>query len=106
MYELFASLPFRLFEEYPAAGFTFPKVVYVIKFINRYNNKYALKVDDPASTITPKATISVDVLQAHQEMTSIALWNPVASIVFASSLLPIIATQTSTQKTSGVKAII
>ena len=101
MYELFASLPFRLFEDYPAAHFNFPKVVYVIRFVNRYNNKYTLKVDDPTSTITPKATISVDVLQAHQEMTSIALWNPVASIVFASSLLPIIPTQTSAPKDIG-----
>jgi hypothetical protein len=101
MYELFASLPFRLFEEYPEAHFNFPRVLYVIRFVNRYNNKYTLKVDDPTSTITPKATISVDILQAHQEMTSIALWNPVASIVFASSLLPIIPTQTSAPKDIG-----
>ena len=101
MYELFASLPFRRFEEYPEAHFNLPRVLYVIRFVNRYNNKYALKVDDPASTITPKATMSVDVLQAHQEMTSIALWNPVASIVFASSLLPIIPTQTSAPRDIG-----
>jgi hypothetical protein len=101
MYELFASLPFRLFEDHPVGMIDFPQVLYVIRFINRYNNKYVLKVDDPASTITPKATISVDILQAHQEMTSIALWNPVASIVFASSLLPIIPTQTSAPKDIG-----
>jgi hypothetical protein len=45
--------------------------------------------------------MNIDVLQAHQEMTSIALWNPVASIVFASSLLPIIPTQTSAPKDIG-----
>ena len=50
---------------------------------------------------TPKAKMTIEVLQAHQEMTSIALWNPVASIVFASSMLPIIPTQTSVPKNLG-----
>ena len=36
-----------------------------------------------------------------QEMSSIALWNPVASIVFSSSLLPIIPTQTSVPRDVG-----
>ena len=36
-------------------------------------------------------------------MTSIALWNPVASIVFASSLLPIISTQTSAPRNIGTQ---
>ena len=45
--------------------------------------------------------MTIDVLQAHQEMTSVALWNPVASIVFASSMLPIIPTQTSVPKNLG-----
>ena len=36
-----------------------------------------------------------------QEVSSIALWNPVASIIFASSLLPIQATQTSLPKDVG-----
>ncbi len=34
-------------------------------------------------------------------MSSIALWNPVSSIVFASSLLPIVPTQTSAPKNLG-----
>ena len=34
-------------------------------------------------------------IQSHQEICSIGLWNPVASIVFCSSLLPIVPTQTS-----------
>ena len=37
----------------------------------------------------------------NQEVSSIALWNPVASIIFASSLLPIQATQTSLPKDVG-----
>ena len=98
MYELFASLPYRLFEDHPVGMTDFPQFVYVTRFINRYNNKYVLKVDDPASTITPKATISVDILQAHQEMTSIALWNP--------ACYPSSQPKRRPQKTSGAKAII
>ncbi len=87
---MIVCVPFRVFKDHPVGVSNFPKVLYVIRFINRYNNKYALRVEDPTSTTTPKATVGIDVLQAHQEMTSIALWNPVASIVFASSLLPIL----------------
>ena len=34
-------------------------------------------------------------IQSQQEICSISLWNPVASIVFCSSLLPVVPTQTS-----------
>ena len=37
----------------------------------------------------------------QREISSIALWNPVASIVFSSSLLPIQSTQTSLPKEVG-----
>ena len=40
-------------------------------------------------------------VQMSQEVSSIAMWNPVASIIFASSLLPIQATQTSLPKDVG-----
>jgi hypothetical protein len=36
-----------------------------------------------------------------QEVSSIALWNPVASIIFASALLPIKTTQTSLPRNIG-----
>jgi hypothetical protein len=36
-----------------------------------------------------------------QEVFSVALWNPIASIIFASSLLPIHSTQTSLPKDVG-----
>jgi len=106
LYELFASLPFRLIND-PTnvaslqllAGRACPW--YTIRFINRYNNLLSQKVIDPTSTTTPKAKMTIEVLQAHQEMTSIALWNPVASIVFASSMPPIIPTQTSVPKNLG-----
>ncbi len=47
------------------------------------------------------SNLDVDVIQAHQEMTSTVLWNPVASIVSASSLLPIIPTQISAPEDIG-----
>ena len=106
LYELFASMPFRLIRN-PVNVASIQSLSgresswYSIRFINRYNNKCTQKVIDPTSTATPKATISIDVLQAHQEMTSIALWNPVASIIFASSLLPIVPTQTSAPRDIG-----
>ena len=43
----------------------------------------------------------VKFVQMYQEVSSIALWNPVASIIFASSILPIQATQTSVPKDAG-----
>ncbi|MFM7987691.1 MAG: phage minor capsid protein, partial [Candidatus Fonsibacter sp.] len=42
-----------------------------------------------------------DLVMVQQEISSIALWNPVASIIFASSLLPIQSTQTSLPKDVG-----
>ena len=50
---------------------------------------------DPA---TGTETVSRKLIQMYQEVSSIALWNPVASIIFASSLLPIVPTQTSLPK--------
>jgi hypothetical protein len=87
--ELFAGLPFL---KETADGITaYPPWAH-IRFINRYNNR-----------VKQKNALNQDIymLQAYQETTSIALWNPVASIVFASSLLPIIPTQTSAPKDIG-----
>jgi len=103
LYELLSSLPYRLISNpvHAASLQTFSGRVcpwYSIRFIDRYNNKFVMKFTDPADATK---TLSITVLQAHQEMTSIALWNPVASIVFASSLLPIIPTQTSAPKDIG-----
>ena len=44
---------------------------------------------------------TVRFIQMNQEVSSIALWNPVASIIFASFLLPIQSTQTSLPKGVG-----
>ena len=45
-------------------------------------------------------------LQIPQEICSIAMWSPVASIVFATSLLPIVPTQTSATKTLGTNNLV
>ena len=46
-------------------------------------------------------TKKVNYVQMAQEISSIALWNPVASIICASSLLPSHSTQTSLPKNVG-----
>ena len=38
----------------------------------------------------------------YQEVSSIALWNPVASIIFATALLPVVPTQTSLPNNLGL----
>jgi hypothetical protein len=111
LYELFASLPFRHklastissgLQQTLTSTVDYNKApYYMIRFIDRYNNKSSLKVPDTLSPIIPRPTTRVSILAATQEMTSIALWNPVASIVFSSSLLPIVATQTSVPRDLG-----
>ena len=49
----------------------------------------------------PLATGDYVFIQSIQETSSIASWNPIASIVFASTLLPIQPTQTSMPKDIG-----
>ena len=45
--------------------------------------------------------VPFDYVQMSQEVSSIAIWNPVSAIIFASSLLPIKTTQTSLPKSIG-----
>jgi hypothetical protein len=97
LYELFAGLPCRFTS---SSG----DLNYRLNVIDRYFNKVTQKV---SYTIAGQATPAIEertVILLDQEMTSIALWNPVASIVFASSLLPIVPTQTSAPKDIGSKS--
>jgi len=55
----------------------------------------------PQNDTAPPKKLTLEMISIIQEMSSIALWNPVASIVFASSLLPIIPTQTSVPRDIG-----
>ncbi|MFM7985881.1 MAG: hypothetical protein ACKPKO_41855, partial [Candidatus Fonsibacter sp.] len=43
----------------------------------------------------------IDCVQMFQEVSSIAIWNPVSAIIFASALLPIKTTQTSLPRNIG-----
>ena len=45
--------------------------------------------------------VNLDYVQMYQEVSSIAIWNPVSAIIFASSLLPIKTTQTSLPRSIG-----
>ena len=70
--------------------------------------KYRLRVVYNVSNLAPKTALAsgvptvgtkkVSYVQMQQKVSSIALWNPVASIVFASALLPVNPTQTSMPK--------
>ena len=74
---------------------------------------YRLRVLYNNSNLVPKSVLvvtppedlpsykQINCVQMSQEVSSIALWNPVASIIFASSLLPIQATQTVFAKGRG-----
>jgi hypothetical protein len=88
LYELFAGLSCRYESSVGSAN-------YRISVIDRLYNKVAQKI------VVNGVTETVNVIQVYQEMSSIALWNPVSSIVFASSLLPIVPTQTSAPKDLG-----
>ena len=93
LYELFAGTPSRL-------GSYQGTRAYQIRFVDRYYDRTQTRVPKPLIS-NPKNEVIVSQLIAYQELTSIALWNPVASIVFASSLLPIISTQTSLPRDLG-----
>ena len=45
--------------------------------------------------------LEMNYVQMYQEVSSIAIWNPVSAIIFASSLLPIKTTQTSLPRSIG-----
>ena len=49
-------------------------------------------------TTTPNVGTKQQYLQAYQEMSTVGLWNPISSIVFTSTTLPIHATLTSPPK--------
>ena len=69
-------------------------------FISNAGDKnYRIDVKDPFGILQKIITLGngtkYTYVQMHQEISSVALWNPVASIVFCSTMLPIVPTQTS-----------
>ena len=97
LYNLFVGLPYKLVS-------------------NEGDMNYRLKVMPNQNNLVPRNIMLYDpvsqgqidyiyttekFVQMYQEVSSIALWNPVASIIVASSLLPIQSTQTSLPKDMG-----
>jgi hypothetical protein len=94
LYELFSGLPLR----YKS---TIDNLNYRLNVIDRYFNIVKQDMTYTLPNTTVPITEKRNVILLNQELTSIALWNPVASIVFASSLLPIIPIQTSAPRDNG-----
>ena len=81
----------RLFELFPGYQHMFlgydGDLNYTLKMNNRGSNLASFK--------NAAGTITYTYVQSFQEVSGVALWNPVASLVFCSSMLPILPTQTS-----------
>jgi len=92
LYDLFVGVPYQFVSNTGEMNYTL-KVIY-----NNSNLIYKTVLVPSVPTATTK---EVNYVQMVQEISSIALWSPVASIIFASSLLPILSTQTSLPKNIG-----
>ena len=78
LYELFVGFPNQFYGHYDKAG---NKNYQILTTTNNYSN--ILSVSNQGSGTTSKY------LQAYQEINSVGLWNPISSIVFTSTTLPI-----------------
>ncbi|MFM7989353.1 MAG: hypothetical protein ACKPKO_59570, partial [Candidatus Fonsibacter sp.] len=81
---------------------------YKLRVINNRSNLVPNYVPLNSTKIVDGVTKTVffelkkfDFVMTQQDISSIALWNPVASIIFASSLLPIQSTRTYLPKDVG-----
>jgi hypothetical protein len=88
LYELLSSLP--AYDAGPVGSKN-----YRIQFINNYNTNVSNNVD---YTTGLGASVNYNVVQAFQEVSTVAMWNPIASIVFSSSMLPVLSTNISPPK--------
>jgi len=118
LYELFAGIPAFYAPHNNVPGY------WIRVDHHRPGNRYDIKLLNPAYTAylaanpsynpnnppqpdpAPSKKLTIEMIYIMQEMSSIALWNPVASIVFASSLLPIVPTQTSVPRDVGGQHLI
>ena len=99
LYDIFVGLPY---EHISTEG----ELNYRLRVMYNNNNLVPRQVliNSPSNQGTKHIYFpfkTVKFVQMSQEVSSIAMWNPVASIIFASSLLPIQATQTSLPKDVG-----
>ena len=96
LYELFAGLPAYLVAESGEKNYRMKTIHY-----NGHNTTKRKGVKLYQLVPNSDTTGDRDFVQSIQETSSIATWNPIASIVFASTLLPIQPTQTSMPKDIG-----
>ena len=83
----------RLFELFVGFQNTFLTAVGDLNYLITVNNNRNTNL----STVKPPATgTTYTYCQMYQEISSVGMWNPVASLVFCSSVLPICPSQTST----------
>jgi hypothetical protein len=68
---------------------------YMMLVVNR-NGTNTTKTTTTILQASPPISTTYTYVQMYQEVSSVSLWNPVASIVFCSSMLPIYPAQTST----------
>ena len=92
LYDLFVGMPYEFVS---ITG----ELNYRLNVI--YNNSNLVSKTVLVPGVPTATTKKVIYVQMQQEISSIALWNPVASIVFASALLPVHPTQTSLPKDVG-----
>jgi hypothetical protein len=95
LFQLFVGLP----HEYASKT---SDMNYRMIFVNRSDANILTR---PTYYTNPSTLLTISdpttLIQAEQEISSMALWSPVASIVFASTMLPVLPTQTSLPKELG-----
>ncbi|MFM7988401.1 MAG: phage minor capsid protein, partial [Candidatus Fonsibacter sp.] len=75
---------------------------YRLKVVYNGSNRFTRDVTTGYDAVTEQITYApIDYVQMSQEVSSIAIWNPVSAIIFASALLPIKTTQTSLPRNTG-----
>ena len=96
LYELFSTLPAYLVAESGEKNYRMKH-----KVCAGHNTTRRKGVILYYHTPTSNTTGDAEYVQCIQETSSIATWNPIASIVFASTMLPTLPTQTSMPKEIG-----
>ena len=97
LYELFVGLPARYIAEQGEENYRLRTTL--VEGLNTTKVKSA-----KVYTETATANIDTTFVITDQEISSIAMWNPIASIVFSSGSLPVLPTHTSNPKDIGTRS--
>ena len=92
---LFPSFPYRV------NSLTGTDMNYRLIFDDlNFTNSIQVNTNPNATSLSDATALNTRVtgLQIHQEISGVSLWNPIASLVFTTSLLPIVPSQTSRPK--------